>query len=77
MHAAKPLELGAFLSAVDPLASLPELAQTRYLICYLEDLATRSVLVESSYFDRDYLSEFVAFYARSVAGPAARGYRFT
>ena len=68
MHDAKPLELGAFQSTADPLASLAELAQTRYLACYLEDLGASSVLVEPSYFDRDYLSEFVAFYAKSVAG---------
>ena len=35
--------------------------QVKYLRCYLHDLGARAVMVEPSYFDRDYLSEFEAF----------------
>jgi hypothetical protein len=35
---------------------------------YLADLDAKSVLVEPAYFDRDYLSEFAAFYCTSAAG---------
>ncbi len=39
--------------------------QIDYLKCYLEDLKATSVIEESKYFDRDYLSEFSAFYSVS------------
>lgn len=42
--------------------------QVKYLRCYLHDLRARSVVIEPNYFDRDYLSEFEAFYATSSAG---------
>jgi len=42
--------------------------QVQYLRCYLHDLCARSVVIEPNYFDRDYLSEFEAFYATSSAG---------
>ena len=40
----------------------------KYLRCYLHDLEARAVVIEPHYFDRDYLSEFEAFYATSSAG---------
>ena len=40
-----------------------------YLTSYLVELGAADVLEESQYFDRDYLSEFTAFY-----GTSARGY---
>ncbi|HET7506347.1 MAG TPA: hypothetical protein VFK02_35250 [Kofleriaceae bacterium] len=36
--------------------------------CYLHDLGARAIVIEPNYFDRDYLSEFEAFYATSSAG---------
>jgi hypothetical protein len=42
--------------------------QVKYLRCYLHDLGARAVVIEPNYFDRDYLSEFEAFYATSSAG---------
>jgi hypothetical protein len=42
--------------------------QIKYLRCYLHDLGARTVVIEHNYFDRDYLSEFEAFYATSSAG---------
>jgi hypothetical protein len=42
--------------------------QVKYLRCYLHDLGARSVVIEPNYFDRDYLSEFEAFYATSSVG---------
>src|SRR5262245_34878878 len=55
----------------DPLVALEREAdsrQVKYLRCYLHDLGARSVVIEPNYFDRDYLSEFEAFYATSSAG---------
>ncbi len=40
----------------------------KYLRCYLHDLGAHTVMVEPNYFDRDYLSEFEAFYATSSIG---------
>jgi hypothetical protein len=67
-RAAKPLEIAPFNSPGDPLSELQELPQAKYLRWYLADLGARSVLVEPAYFDRDYLSEFAAFYCTSSAG---------
>jgi hypothetical protein len=64
----EPLKLVAFDSADDPLAELRGSAQGQYLRWYLADLDAKSVLVEPAYFDRDYLSEFAAFYCTSTAG---------
>lgn len=47
-----------------------EIDQILYVHDYLLDLSASSVLEESSYFDRDYLSEFTAFYATSTRGYA-------
>lgn len=64
----EPLKLVAFDSADDPLADLRGSGQGQYLRWYLADLDAKSVLVEPAYFDRDYLSEFAAFYCTSTAG---------
>jgi hypothetical protein len=68
VRTAEPLRLAAFDSTDDPLSSFRELPQGQYLRVYLADLGARSVLVEPAYFDRDYLSEFAAFYCTSTAG---------
>jgi len=54
--------------AEDPLLQLPESDQILYLRDYLTELGATTVLEESAYFDRDYLSEFAAFYATSARG---------
>jgi len=49
----------------------PELADTRqvrYLRVYLADLGAQAIVEEPVYFDRDFLSEFSAFYATSARG---------
>lgn len=71
MHRPQPLRFSAFSAAGDPLVSIEreiDSRQVKYLRCYLHDLRARSVVVEPNYFDRDYLSEFEAFYATSSAG---------
>lgn len=58
-----------FAEAPDPLALSPTLSrQENYLRCYLIGLDAQSVLIEPTYFDRDYLAEFSAFYAQSARG---------
>ncbi len=52
----------------DLLVQLHDLPQAQYLRWYLADLGAKSILVESHYFDRDYLSEFASFYCMSSAG---------
>jgi hypothetical protein len=69
MHGPKGLLLHAF-GGGDPLALLPSTHQVTYLRGYLADLGATSVLEEPQYFDRDYLSEFAAFYSVSSAGYA-------
>jgi hypothetical protein len=71
VHRPQPLRFSAFGGAGDPLVALErevDSRQVKYLRCYLHDLGARSVVIEPSYFDRDYLSEFEAFYATSSAG---------
>lgn len=71
MRRGEPLAIVAFGAAGDPLVELDlrrDIAQAKYLRCYLHDLGARSVVIEPHYFDRDYLAEFVAFYATSTAG---------
>lgn len=71
MHGAAALRLVRFGAKQDPLVALDATHgsnQVKYLRCYLHDLGARTVLVEPNYFDRDYLSEFVAFYSTSAAG---------
>lgn len=54
----------------DPLALIARgdrgAAHAAYLRAYLADLGAASVLEETEYFDRDYLAEFAAFYAKGV-----------
>jgi len=51
----------------NPLSCLPG-TQVAYLLRYLDDLKAAVVVEEPSYFDRDYLSEFSAFYSISAKG---------
>lgn len=71
MHQPRQIAICAFSSTEDPLAVLDgdrSSRQVQYLRCYLHDLGARTVVIEPNYFDRDYLSEFSAFYATSSAG---------
>src|SRR3954470_14135510 len=68
MRGAEPLQLAGFDSDGDPLSELRGSPQGQYLRWYLADLGAKSVMVEPAYFDRDYLSEFAAFYCTSTAG---------
>ncbi len=70
VRTAEPLQLVDFDSDDDPLSELRESSQGQYLRWYLADLDAKTVLVEPAYFDRDYLSEFAAFYCTSAAGYA-------
>lgn len=63
------LKLHRFNSGSDPLVELGTSNQVVYLRHYLADLGAVTVLEEPDYFDRDYLSEFAAFY-----GVSSRGY---
>jgi len=65
---AAPLRFVQARGHEDPLTLLGELGQSRYLVWYLADLGAKSAVVEPNYFDRDYLSEFAAFYCTSSAG---------
>ncbi|MDC0434437.1 hypothetical protein OAM69_02220 [bacterium] len=66
MHSAAELEFHSFDE--DCFDSLGQSRQLRYVYCYLRDLGAASVLVEPHYFDKDYLSEFAAFYSVSARG---------
>ncbi len=71
MNEAAGMGLVRFGSSRDPLVMLERARphpQVQYLRCYLADLQARSLLIESNYFDRDYLSEFEAFYATTSVG---------
>lgn len=68
MHSNGSLIFADVGAADDPLFELGTLTQALYLRCYLEDLNAKSVIIEPHYFDRDYLSEFAAFYCTSTAG---------
>ncbi len=52
----------------DALGRLPPSRQLGYLRCYFAGAGAQSVLEEPEYFDRDYLSEFQAFYSTSARG---------
>lgn len=71
MNEAAGIGLVRFGSARDPLVVLERARahpQVQYLRCYLADLGARTLLIEANYFDRDYLSEFEAFYATTSVG---------
>lgn len=64
-----PQELGfAPFGAGDPLDEFTRTRQGQYVRRYLDDLGAKSILIEPTYFDRDYLAEFAAFYCTSSAG---------
>lgn len=67
-HAPAPLTFEVF-DVARPLDGLASSTQEQYLRGYLDDLGTKVVVTEPNYFDRDYLSEFAAFF-----GASARGY---
>jgi hypothetical protein len=64
---AEPLQFSGARVATDPLTLYADTPQGQYLIWYLADLQAQSVVIEPQYFDRDYLSEFAAFYCLSSA----------
>ncbi|MFK7992860.1 MAG: hypothetical protein AB8B87_01900 [Granulosicoccus sp.] len=66
MHKAASLEFHPFDD--NYFSDLPSSRQLRYLYCYLRDLGAATILVEPHYFDKDYLSEFAAFYSVSSRG---------
>jgi hypothetical protein len=72
VHKPAQLRFEAFGGPRDPLGVLDSAVsprrQVQYLRCYLHDLGAATIVIEPNYFDRDYLSEFVAFYSTSSAG---------
>lgn len=66
MTAGGRLEVAAFLSPSEPLSRLGDVPQAAYVRNYLGDLRCGTVVVEPVYFDRDYLSEYQAFYSTST-----------
>lgn len=66
MHSAASLELHPFTDAC--FSDLPPSRQLQYIYCYLRDLGAKTILAEPHYFDKDYLSEFAAFYSVSSRG---------
>lgn len=60
------LEFLRFDEGGEPLSQIGDIPQARYLRIYLADLRCSTVLIEPVYFDRDYLSEFQAFYSVST-----------
>jgi hypothetical protein len=66
MHSPTPLVIAPFGSG-GPLAAR-QTTQVDYLRGYLADLGAATIVEEQSYFDRDYLSEFAAFYGVSASG---------
>ena len=68
LRKAEPFQFATFDADEDPLSEVRASSQGQYLRWYLADLDAKSVLIEPAYFDRDYLSEFAAFYCTSSAG---------
>lgn len=69
MGGAQPKEISIYkFAAVDPFEGLTDTLQLRYIRTYLSDLSAQTVIEEPQYFDRDYLSEFSAFYSTSAYG---------
>lgn len=74
------LQFCDFSSVAEPLAGIKASAQARYLRIYLADLGCTAAVVEPVYFDRDYLSEFQAFYSvstRSYGNRCRRAHYFS
>ena len=68
MHKPSSLQFVSFESKDNPLTEAQNTLQAEYLKDYLKNLDVKKILIESNYFDRDYLSEFSAFYSTSVSG---------
>lgn len=68
MNKGKPLVVADFNSPDNPLNSLADSQQLRYIKSYLTGAGVVSVIVEPNYFDRDYLDEFSTFYSKSAYG---------
>lgn len=68
MHPALSLVFADFDSEDNPIQLFQKHNQTKYIKSYLQSLGAQKVLVEPNYFDRDYLSEFSAFYSLSSRG---------
>ena len=68
MDVSGKLKFYDFSGKEHPLAVLPNTSQSQYVRKYLSGLQAQSVIEEPCYFDRDYLDEFSAFYARSSQG---------
>lgn len=68
MHNPQALKFLDFDSKENPLTEFQNSQQGKYLVNYLKDLEAKKILLEPNYFDRDYLSEFSAFYSTSVYG---------
>ena len=68
MHKPSSLQFVSFESKDNPLTEAQNTPQAEYLKDYLKNLDVKQILIESNYFDRDYLSEFSAFYSTSVSG---------
>lgn len=66
-HEARPLTFTAFDAETFP-EGLTASSAVEYLRCYLADLGAATIIEEPSYFDRDYLAEFSAFYSTSSRG---------
>ncbi len=67
MHRSQSIRLFRFDDADNPLQAL-DVPQATYVHGYLRDLDATTILEEPNYFDRDYLSEFSAFYSLSSRG---------
>lgn len=71
MNTPKSLIFSEFEALSNPLVAIKNRlnsSQSQYLFRYLKHLGARTVLVESNYFDRDFLDEFSAFYCLSAKG---------
>lgn len=71
MHKPSKIRINKFgADHLHSLAASPQsnTRQLKYIIGYLKDLGAESVIEEPQYFDRDYLSEFSAFYGLSSKG---------
>ncbi len=68
MNSAKKLIFCDVFGEESPLSTLHESNQKLYITSYLQSLNVKKVIIEPNYFDRDYLSEFSAFYSLSSRG---------
>jgi hypothetical protein len=67
LHQPKPLAFFEFDQG-QCFDDLYQSSQVQYIREYLRDLGAQSLIVESNYFDRDYLAEFSSFYSVSSRG---------